>query len=790
MSIIKYNTRIIQKHDTSTNWLSKESFIPLNGEIIIYDDLKQFKVGDGINPLSALPFYNMGWQGEVDNAVIFNSINNKGIGQYSASFGFKTAALGSYSFAEGTGRWLNLKLTGSANATTYTCSNLNSEILDLPTINIVGYVIYCPSTNTCAYITSVAGFWQKVTLNKTLSSAALDQELVYIIFGAATNNASHSEGDEAVSYGHAAHAEGGNVFALGNWSHGEGYQTIAGGNCQHVQGKWNKIDLSSIYAHIVGNGTGPDASSSNAHTLDWSGNAWYAGDIRVGGTSYADADVLTTKTYVDSLQTATNAVLDKSLKGLSVNGKVITYTANDGTTGTITTQDTDTKVIQTVTTTDAEYPLLASTTANATSTATTTARFASGVTLNPADNSITATSFKGEATSAVKDVNGNDIERIYCSMIPYGAAIPANADLNTTTYLTVGNYYCSKNADVATLSNCPTDMAFMMQVYSPLSQTIDNETTKTWVYRLRKIITHKGVEYYQSINSGATAGTFTYGDWVKTANDTDLAKKADKSEGTFFVEGSGTTDSTAKTSTWVGTSDRITSYYDGLTIRYKIGVAGQSTVTLNINGLGAKTVYRFSTSKLTTHFPVGSIITLIYHTDLNGGCWLTNDYDANTNTYQRVYSTTTNKEYPITARYNNTTGETYYAEYGRYSDGVTLNPSTNTITATTFKGALAGNADTATKLAASKTITLSGDVSGSVSFDGSENATLTATVADSSHNHSATNITSGTLAVDRGGTGYTTLTDTTYTTARYRGSSLHSATTTPTVNGVIAWQYE
>ena len=162
--------------------------------------------------------------------------------------------------------------------------------------------------------------------------------------------------------------------------------------------------------------------------------------------------------------------------------------------------------------------------------------------------------------------------------------------------------------------------------------------------------------------------------------------KANKSEGAFFIEGSGTTDTSSKISTWIGTSDRITSYYDGLTIRYKIGVAGQSTTTLNINGLGAKTIYLFNTTKLTTQFPVNSIINLIYHEDLNSGCWVCSDYDSNTNTYQRVYPTTTNAEYPITARYNTTTGSNYYAEYGRYSAGVTLNPSTNTITATNFKG--------------------------------------------------------------------------------------------------------
>lgn len=49
---------------------------------------------------------------------------------------------------------------------------------------------------------------------------------------------------------------------------------------------------------------------------------------------------------------------------------------------------------------------------------------------------------------------------------------------------------------------------------------------------------------------------------------------------------------------------------------------------------------------------------------------------------------------------------------------------------------------------------------------------------------------SDTLTVEQGGTGQTSLADTTYTTARYRASSLHSTETTPTTNGVIAWQYE
>lgn len=48
----------------------------------------------------------------------------------------------------------------------------------------------------------------------------------------------------------------------------------------------------------------------------------------------------------------------------------------------------------------------------------------------------------------------------------------------------------------------------------------------------------------------------------------------------------------------------------------------------------------------------------------------------------------------------------------------------------------------------------------------------------------------GTLSVEYGGTGCTSIVDTTYTTARYRASSLHSTETNPSSNGVICWTYE
>tara|TARA_B110000858_G_scaffold86164_1_gene99607 strand:- start:6000 stop:8393 length:2394 start_codon:yes stop_codon:yes gene_type:complete len=55
-------------------------------------------------------------------------------------------------------------------------------------------------------------------------------------------------------------------------------------------------------------------------------------------------------------------------------------------------------------------------------------------------------------------------------------------------------------------------------------------------------------------------------------------------------------------------------------------------------------------------------------------------------------------------------------------------------------GALTGNAATASKLATSRSITLQGDLTGVINFDGSANVTATVGVSDDSHNHTQANV--------------------------------------------------
>ena len=51
-----FQGRIVQKHDTSANWKKATNFIPLKGEIIIYDDLNKIKIGDGTTKVNDLKF--------------------------------------------------------------------------------------------------------------------------------------------------------------------------------------------------------------------------------------------------------------------------------------------------------------------------------------------------------------------------------------------------------------------------------------------------------------------------------------------------------------------------------------------------------------------------------------------------------------------------------------------------------------------------------------------------------------------------------------------------------------
>lgn len=152
----------------------------------------------------------------------------------------------------------------------------------------------------------------------------------------ATGDFSHAEGRQTTASGAYSHAEGTSTTAAhigthaegmytetkNEAAHAEGNSTIASGIAQHVQGKYNVEDVDSRYAHIVGNGSSD--TRSNAHTLDWDGNGWYAGSLYVGGTSQDDAYEVATKSYVDEKAGGAHPVIHN----LILTCRDETYTSN------------------------------------------------------------------------------------------------------------------------------------------------------------------------------------------------------------------------------------------------------------------------------------------------------------------------------------------------------------------------------------------------------------------------------------------------------------------------------
>lgn len=167
----------------------------------------------------------------------------------------------------------------------------------------------------------------------------------------ATGGAAHAENGNTVASGYRSHAEGYGTTASGGDSHAEGWCTVAAGSRSHVSGQYNLPDnydswpewtadtpyvpgdrvkrmigvlaygyicknanqdasfTSSNweeqsgkmnYAEIVGNGKSAE-ELSNARTLDWEGNGWYAGGLTAAGGTLTLGSVMITEAQLQAL---------------------------------------------------------------------------------------------------------------------------------------------------------------------------------------------------------------------------------------------------------------------------------------------------------------------------------------------------------------------------------------------------------------------------------------------------------------------------------------------------------
>ena len=173
--------------------------------------------------------------------------NTRSIGVYSHSEGYQTVALGTEAHAEGRSEELTDKTT-------------SAEIEDA---------------------------WLNGTTPKNFSAAVGTASHVEGTNNVVLSNYGHAEGLKNIikANGSQAHVEGYDNVASHGGAHVEGLRNTSCGDWSHVQGKYN---APGNFAHVVGGGTGTAASQrKNIHTIDWNGNAEFAGSVKSKGKELA-----------------------------------------------------------------------------------------------------------------------------------------------------------------------------------------------------------------------------------------------------------------------------------------------------------------------------------------------------------------------------------------------------------------------------------------------------------------------------------------------------------------------
>ena len=140
----------------------------------------------------------------------------------------------------------------------------------------------------------------------------------------ASGTASHAEGYDTEASGYGSHSEGSETKAKGNYSHTEGSGTIAQWHNQHVQGRYNEElteEEAKKLAHVVGGGTYNNGNPirKNIHTLDWEGNATFAGDVIATDADGNTISVSEMKDYVTTLEGKSESTVATAISTHNVN---------------------------------------------------------------------------------------------------------------------------------------------------------------------------------------------------------------------------------------------------------------------------------------------------------------------------------------------------------------------------------------------------------------------------------------------------------------------------------------
>lgn len=428
-------------------------------------------------------------------------------------------------------------------------------------------------------------------------------------------------------------------------------------------------------------------------------------------------------------------IADTYIKSLSVNGRTITYTKGDGDTGTITTQDTNTTYsnMKGATTSAAGssglVPAPSSGAAN---------RYlrSDGTWSVPPDTNTTYSDMKGATSSA----NG-----------AHGLVPQPDAGEQAKFLRGDGTWQTPANTTYADMKGATADAAGSHGLVPAPAAGAQGKFLRgdgTWQTPANTTYGAAGT----NLGLVKSGGDVTISNGTITVNDDSHNHTISNVDGLqSALDGKLSTSGNAASATKLANA-RTFSITGGATAS-GVSFNGTGNVALNVTALDA--------SKLTgtvpiDRLPAGALERLVTVENQAARFSLTT---SNVQLGDTVQQLDTGIMYIVvnTGELDNANG---YKEYTAATatkvpwSGVTdkptsFTPSSHTHTIANVTGlqsaldgklSTTGNAASASKLSTARTISLGGDVTGSTTFDGSGNVTITATVKDDSHNHTIANI--------------------------------------------------
>ena len=309
ISIYIYKINTSDTTDTFTDLIIYEEEVKylsnkyLETDLVLQNSISLGRIGDIGTGSSAIGLYVTA-TGDASHA---EGDTTTASGENSHAEGYDTTASGDSSHAEGSNTTASAD-SSHAEGNSTEASGTSSHAEGSTTTASGDYGSHAEGSNTIASgvgshaegnCTTASAYYSHTEGDSTTASG--ENSHAEGKYTTASGTSSHAEGDSTTASEYCSHAEGNCTTASGENSHAEGASTIASSQNQHVQGKYNIEDTNNKYAHIVGNGE--DGKNSNAHTLDWEGNAWFAGKLTQEGTPTEGKD-LTTKKYVDDKVTS------------------------------------------------------------------------------------------------------------------------------------------------------------------------------------------------------------------------------------------------------------------------------------------------------------------------------------------------------------------------------------------------------------------------------------------------------------------------------------------------------